>query len=114
MLVLTEGWDCAGRPGRVASVRVRQHGVDRRSRRGRYGVLGTPGLHGSMRGVPANMPQGSGDLGIAGGEEIAAVQEPSPSGGPAQFRRRKGLGPVQGLQGACWSYSETSVGFARG
>jgi hypothetical protein len=91
---LTEGWDCAGRPGRVA-------GVSRRSRRGRYGVLGSPGLHGSMRGVPVKMPRGSGGSGIAGGEEIAAVQEPSPSGGPAQIRRRKGLAPVQGLQGAC-------------
>ena len=114
MLVLTEGWDCAGRPGIVAGVGVRRRGVGRRSRRGRYGVLRTPGLHGSMRRVPANMPQGSGDLGIAGGEEIAAVQEPSPSGGLAQFQRRKGLGLVQGLQGACWSCSEASMGFARG
>ena len=86
MLVLTEGWYCAGRPGIVAGVGVRRRGVGRRSRRGRYGVLGTPGLDISMRGVPANMPRGSGGSGIAGGEEIAAVQEPSPSGGPAQFR----------------------------
>ena len=114
MLVLTEGWDCAGRPSIVAGVGVRRRGVGRRSRRGRYGVLGTPGLDISMRGVPANMPRGSGGSGIAGSEEIAAVQEPSPSGGPAQFRRRKGLGLVQGLQGACWSYGEASVGFARG
>ena len=57
---------------------------------------------------------GSGGSGIAGGKEITVVQEPSPSGGPAQFRRRKGLGPVQGLQGACWSYGEASVGFSRG
>ena len=56
------------------------------------------------------MPRGSGGSGITGGKEIVAVQEPSPSGGPAQFRRRKGLGPVQGLQGACWSYGEASVG----
>ena len=96
MLVLTEGWDCAGRPGRVASVGVRRRGVGWRSRRGRYGVLGIPGLNRSMREVPTNIPRGSGGSGIAGGKEIAAVQEPSPSGGPAQFRRRKGLGPVQG------------------
>ena len=110
MLVLTEGWDCAGRPGIVAGVGVRRRGVGRRSRRGRYGVLRTPGLHGSMHGVPTSMPRGSGGSGIAGGNEITAAQEPSPSGGPAQFRRRKGLGPVQGLQGACWSYGEASVG----
>ena len=114
MLVLTEGWDCAGRPGRVAGIGVPRRGVGRRSRRGHYGVLGTPGLHRSMRGVPANMPRGSGGSGITGGKEIVAVQEPSPSGGPAQFRRRKGLGLVQGLQGACWSCSEASMGFARG
>ena len=84
--MLTEGWDCAGRPGRVVGVGVRRRGVGRLSRRGHYGVLGTPGLHRSMRGVPANMPRGQGAQGIAGGEEIVAVQEPSPSGGPAQFR----------------------------
>ena len=112
--MLTEGWDCAGRPGRVAGVGVRQHGIGRRTRRGRYGVLGIPGLNRLMRGVPTNMPWGSGGSGIAGGEEIAELQEPSALGGPAQFRRRKGLGPVQGLQDSCWSYGEASVGFARG
>ena len=86
MLVLTEGWDCAVTPGRVTGVGVRQRGVGQRTRRGRYGVLGIPGLNRSMHGVPTNMPRGSGGSGIAGGNEITAAQEPSPSGGPAQFR----------------------------
>ena len=79
--------------------------------------MGSSGLLGSTdrcAGFLRRCHGGQGGLGIAGGEEIAAAQEPSPSGGPAQFRRCKGLGPVQGLQGACWSYGEASVGFARG
>ena len=78
------------------------------------GVLWAPGLHGKLRGVPAMSPRGSGRSGTHRRRGIVARTELTGVGARARFRRGKGLGPMQGPQGAFLGHGGATAAVGRG
>ena len=78
------------------------------------GVRGTLGLHGPTCGVPVMEPRGSGRPEVYRRRAITVRTELTGVGARARFRRGKGLGPMQGPQGAFLGHGGATAVVVRG